>query len=137
VDEVNLGSQEQARGIEEIGRAISQMEQVTQKTAANSEECASAAEELNAQSAALNAIVERLSWLVSGSAGAGQPARRGPSCPNSHGPASSMRQKESSRGVAALASAVLGEPGRHAGPVPPSASAGKALSPLEDDFKEF
>ncbi len=32
VDEVNLGSQEQARGIEQIGKAITQMEQVTQKT---------------------------------------------------------------------------------------------------------
>ncbi len=31
VDEVNLGSQEQARGIEQIGKAIAQMEQVTQK----------------------------------------------------------------------------------------------------------
>jgi methyl-accepting chemotaxis protein len=50
VDEVNLGSQEQARGIEQIGKAITQMEQVTQKTAANAEESASAAEELNAQS---------------------------------------------------------------------------------------
>ena len=34
VDEVNLGSQEQARGIEQVGKAITQMEQVTQKTAA-------------------------------------------------------------------------------------------------------
>ena len=32
VDEVNLGSQEQARGIEQIGKAITQMEQVTQKS---------------------------------------------------------------------------------------------------------
>ncbi|MGD0580013.1 MAG: methyl-accepting chemotaxis protein, partial [Bryobacteraceae bacterium] len=40
VDEVNLGSQEQARGIEQIGKAITQMEQVTQKTAANAEESA-------------------------------------------------------------------------------------------------
>jgi methyl-accepting chemotaxis protein/methyl-accepting chemotaxis protein-1 (serine sensor receptor) len=66
VDEVNLGSQEQARGIEQIGKAISQMEQVTQKTAANAEESASAAEELNAQSETLKGIVERLTSMVGG-----------------------------------------------------------------------
>jgi methyl-accepting chemotaxis protein/methyl-accepting chemotaxis protein-1 (serine sensor receptor) len=66
VDEVNLGSKEQARGIEQIGRAITQMEQVTQRTAANAEESASAAEELNAQSRALKAVVSRLSAMVGG-----------------------------------------------------------------------
>ncbi|PWT98943.1 MAG: hypothetical protein C5B51_28175 [Terriglobia bacterium] len=64
VDEVNLGSQEQARGIEQIGKAITQMEHVTQTTAANAEESAAAAEELNAQSDALQNIVERLVAMV-------------------------------------------------------------------------
>lgn len=66
VDEVNMGSQEQACGIEQIGKAITQMEQVTQKTAANAEESASAAEELNAQSETLKDIVERLTAMVGG-----------------------------------------------------------------------
>ena len=66
VDEVSLGSQEQARGIDQIGKAIIQMEQVTQKTAANAEESASAAEELNAQSEGLKEIVERLTAMVDG-----------------------------------------------------------------------
>ncbi|MCC6345534.1 MAG: MCP four helix bundle domain-containing protein [Bryobacterales bacterium] len=66
VDEVNLGSEEQARGIDQIGKAITQMEQVTQKTAANAEESASAAEELNAQSETLKSIVERLTAMVGG-----------------------------------------------------------------------
>ena len=47
VDEVNLGSQEQARGMEQISRVVLQMEQVTQKTAASAEESASAGTELN------------------------------------------------------------------------------------------
>ena len=64
VDEVNLGSQEQSRGIEQIGKAITQMEQVTQKTAANAEESAAAAEELNAQSETMKDIVERLTAMV-------------------------------------------------------------------------
>ena len=45
VDEVNLGSQEQTLGIEQVAKAISQMEQVTQTTAANAEESAAAAEQ--------------------------------------------------------------------------------------------
>jgi methyl-accepting chemotaxis protein/methyl-accepting chemotaxis protein-1 (serine sensor receptor) len=66
IDEVNLGSEEQARGIEQIAKAITQMEQVTQKTAANSEESASAAEELNAQSETLKDIVDQLTAMVGG-----------------------------------------------------------------------
>jgi methyl-accepting chemotaxis protein len=66
VDEVRLGSEEQARGIEQVAKAVNQMEQVTQKTAANAEESASAGEELNAQAEALEAIVERLTVMVGG-----------------------------------------------------------------------
>jgi len=64
VDEVNLGSQEQARGIDQVAKAILQMEKVTQTTAANAEESASASQELSAQSEALRAIVGRLESLV-------------------------------------------------------------------------
>jgi methyl-accepting chemotaxis protein len=65
-DEMNVGSQEQARGIDQIGKAIVQMEQVTQKTAANAEESASAAEQLTAQSASLREILGRLNDMVGG-----------------------------------------------------------------------
>jgi methyl-accepting chemotaxis protein len=76
VDEVNLGSQEQARGIDQIGKAIAQMEQVTQKTAASAEESAAAAEELNAQAESLKAIVQRLNVMVGvASADGPMPAR--------------------------------------------------------------
>ena len=71
VDEVNLGSQEQARGIEQIGKAIVQMEQVTQATAASAEESASAAEELNAQSETLKDALGRLKSMVGGEAASG------------------------------------------------------------------
>jgi methyl-accepting chemotaxis protein len=64
VDEVQLGSEEQSRGIEQIGKAITQMEQVTQKSAASAEESASAAQQLSAQSAALKDIVTRLNTLL-------------------------------------------------------------------------
>jgi len=65
VDEVNIGSQEQARGIEQIAKAILRMQQVTQRSAASAEECASAAEELNSQSGSVRAMVQRLTAVVS------------------------------------------------------------------------
>src|SRR5215831_1852616 len=52
VDEVNLGSAEQARGIEQVARAVAQMEKVTQNSAATAEESAAAAQELTSQSEA-------------------------------------------------------------------------------------
>ncbi len=64
VDEVSLGSVEQARGIEQISKTITQMQQLTQQTAASAEESASAALQLNAQSSALKNIMERLTDLV-------------------------------------------------------------------------
>jgi methyl-accepting chemotaxis protein/methyl-accepting chemotaxis protein-1 (serine sensor receptor) len=100
VDEVHLGSQEQAQGIEQIAKAIAQMEQVTQKTAANAEESASAAEELNAQSEAMRDIVERLSAMV----GRGNAAADG-------GPRHRVRPGHSSHtGLAALQKAVSNDP---------------------------
>jgi methyl-accepting chemotaxis protein/methyl-accepting chemotaxis protein-1 (serine sensor receptor) len=64
VDEINLGSDEQAKGTDQIGRVITQMEQSTQKTAATAEESASVAEELTAQSMSLSEIVNRLAKMV-------------------------------------------------------------------------
>jgi methyl-accepting chemotaxis protein len=42
VDEVDVGSQEQSRGIEQIVSAVTQMETVTQRSAASAEESAAA-----------------------------------------------------------------------------------------------
>jgi methyl-accepting chemotaxis protein len=64
VDGVNLGSQEQSRGIDQIARAITQMDQVTQGTAASAEESAAAAAELSAQAEALSGVVQRLRLMV-------------------------------------------------------------------------
>ncbi len=66
VDEVNLGSEQQMKGTEQVARAVAEMEQVTQRTAANAEEGAAAAEELTAQSNAVKDVVARLAVLVDG-----------------------------------------------------------------------
>jgi methyl-accepting chemotaxis protein/methyl-accepting chemotaxis protein-1 (serine sensor receptor) len=69
VDAVDSGSQEQARGIEQIGSAIAQIEQVTQRNAASAEESAAAAEELSSQAETVQGIVDRLRVIVGGEAG--------------------------------------------------------------------
>ena len=64
MDEVNQGSQDQACGIEQIGKALAQMEQVTQTIAANAEETAASAEELNAEAGTLRNAVDRLTEMA-------------------------------------------------------------------------
>jgi methyl-accepting chemotaxis protein len=74
VDEVEASSKEQSQGIQQIAKAVAEMEQVTQKTAANAEESASASEELSAQSQALMAVVVQLQTMVGAGVGAGSSA---------------------------------------------------------------
>ncbi|MGC9945066.1 MAG: methyl-accepting chemotaxis protein [Bryobacteraceae bacterium] len=68
VDEVSAASAEQARGIEQISKAISQMDQITQRTAANAEESASIGHQLSAHKESLFAAVESLRLMAGASA---------------------------------------------------------------------
>ena len=64
VDEVNHGSQEQARGMEQIARAVSQMERVTQKNASAAEESAAAGAELTSHADTLRTLVLEMRDMV-------------------------------------------------------------------------
>ncbi len=64
VDEVNVGSEEQAKGIDQVSNAVTQMQQMTQQTAGNAEETASAGQQLDSYAEALNKIVAELDRLV-------------------------------------------------------------------------
>jgi methyl-accepting chemotaxis protein len=135
VDEVNLGSQEQARGIEQVSRAVVQMQQVTQKTAANAEESAAASEELSAQAGTTRSVVEQLQELIGGAEGRGTAARQ------SRRRAAVAAGPHDNRGLASFAGAVEG--GRMAGAADAAEAAhepgepvavGKNAFPLEDEF---
>jgi methyl-accepting chemotaxis protein/methyl-accepting chemotaxis protein-1 (serine sensor receptor) len=63
-EQVNLGSQEQARGMDQISRAIAQMQQVTQRNAAGAQQSASAGAELDGHASALRSLVQEMSELV-------------------------------------------------------------------------
>jgi methyl-accepting chemotaxis protein len=64
VDEVNTGSQDQARGMDQIAHAVVQMEQVTQKNAAAAEQSASAGTELNGHAGSLHTLVAEMREMV-------------------------------------------------------------------------
>jgi methyl-accepting chemotaxis protein len=66
VDQINVASTEQTRGIGQIAKSISMMEKVTQGSAATAEESAAAAQELTVQSNLMNEIVSSLSLVVEG-----------------------------------------------------------------------
>ncbi|MBX3020875.1 MAG: methyl-accepting chemotaxis protein [Bdellovibrionales bacterium] len=68
--EIASASQEQSRGITEITKAMSQLDQMTQQNAATSEECASAAEELSAQAESLKNAIGVLVVTVNGGSAA-------------------------------------------------------------------
>ncbi|RYZ58295.1 MAG: hypothetical protein EOP07_07540, partial [Proteobacteria bacterium] len=66
VQSISGASDEQSRGIDEINRAIIQLDQVTQSNAATSEEAASASEELSAQAGHMKVAVNGLMRIVRG-----------------------------------------------------------------------
>ena len=68
VGEIAAASAEQAQGIEQINKAITEMDKVTQQNASNAEESASASEEMNAQAAQLKDIATQLLATIGGTA---------------------------------------------------------------------
>ncbi|MGM0608094.1 MAG: methyl-accepting chemotaxis protein [Candidatus Muiribacteriota bacterium] len=67
--EVDSSIDEQAKGVEQVNIAISQLEKATQSNAATSEEAAAAAEELTGQAENLSEIVDILSLVIYGAKG--------------------------------------------------------------------
>jgi len=66
LDEISVASKEQAQGIEQIDKAIQQMEIVIQSNASTAEESASASRELSGQAASVKDIVNALLVMVEG-----------------------------------------------------------------------
>lgn len=66
VGEIAAACLEQAEGIEQINKAVNEMDQATQQNSANAEESASASQEMNAQAQKLKQFVASLVALVGG-----------------------------------------------------------------------
>ncbi len=64
VGEIAAASQEQAKGIEQVGGSMNEMDKVTQQNAASAEESAAAAQEMGSQSYVMKGIVSELVTMV-------------------------------------------------------------------------
>jgi methyl-accepting chemotaxis protein len=73
--EIATASSEQANGIAQIGKAMNQLDQVTQANAATSEEAAASAEELSSQAAMLKQVVDDLVVTILGHSGKSEEAK--------------------------------------------------------------
>ena len=69
VGEIAAASQEQTQGIDQINKAVGEMDTVVQQNAGNAEESASASAEMNSQSQRMKGLVSELKALVNGSQG--------------------------------------------------------------------
>ncbi len=66
IAEIAVASQEQSQGIDQVARAVSDMDQVTQANAATAEETSAAANELSGQASQLKEIIDELNHMVGG-----------------------------------------------------------------------
>jgi methyl-accepting chemotaxis protein len=66
IGEISIASNDQAQGVEQVNRAISQMDQVTQKNAGVAEESANSGKRLSTQADDLDLTVKELVVLMSG-----------------------------------------------------------------------
>ncbi len=81
IGEIAAASQEQTAGVDQVNRAVTQMDQVVQGNAAKTEELSSTAQALSAQAEELQALVARFRVEDTGATPASTPARRAPSLP--------------------------------------------------------
>ncbi len=128
VGEIAAASAEQAQGIDQVNKAATEMDKVTQSNAANAEESAAAAEELTAQAETMNGFVEDLVRLV------GNSERRG----EGHGVFRHGERPSASEPRALPAPGLGSTLGRSLQPV--KAKAGthpERVVPMDDDFREF
>jgi methyl-accepting chemotaxis protein len=66
VDEIAAASQEQAQGIRQISKAVSEMDLVVQQTAASAEEAVGIAEQMQAQAVKMNEFSDEMTTIVYG-----------------------------------------------------------------------
>ncbi|MEN6465592.1 MAG: methyl-accepting chemotaxis protein [Syntrophaceae bacterium] len=123
VNEIAAASSEQSQGIDQISKAVGELDKVTQQNAANAEESASASEEMTAQANQMKTIVLDMRLLVHGGDG------------NSNG----YHHKEITSGPArGLKKALALLPGKKkAGQAPGKVIGANDKIPMDDDFSEW
>ncbi len=136
VDEVHMGSQEQARGIDQVARAVTQMQEVTQKTASNAEEGAASGRELDGHAERLNTLVGKMHELVGG-ADAGREEARGAGDQSYGNHAAHRPSPTSNAALSNLGRVVSGNGLSSNGWTNDGGASHEAELPLDSEFKEF
>ena len=137
VDEINLGSIEQARGIDQITRSITDIEQTTQSSAASAQESAGAAQQLNAQAHTMEDVVERLTIMVDGASSTRTTiARPRPVSSTAKRPTTIKKAVPRPVSVTRIKSAISFQSTASSAPRSATAVAEESF-PMDDDFKEF
>ncbi len=127
VAEIAAASREQADGIGQINRAVTEMDKVTQKNAAGAEESAAMAEDMTAQAETLERVVQRIQAMVKGDGEthAGQKLRK----PAPVKPAAPQPPARAAKRLPAAASPAASNAG---------APSPEKIIPLDDDdFQDF
>jgi methyl-accepting chemotaxis protein len=135
VAEIAAASKEQTEGLDQINRAVSDMDKTTQTAAANAEETASASEELNGQADSMKEFVGQLVAVVGGAGGDGNGRSAGPrrvSRPGAGPKALPAPRRRGDSGQGGSPSA--GQAGSRAAGESPKA---RREIPLEEDDKDF
>jgi methyl-accepting chemotaxis protein len=134
VGEIAAASAEQAQGIDQINKALTQMDKVTQGNAATAEETASASEQMNAQAGHMKDFVAELVAVMGGDSGLGEPRqrkRRTKAKKEKHAPMREARPR-------ALPAPARTKPAPPAAQAAPGKKRPEDVIPLDDgDFKDF
>ncbi len=123
VGEISAASNEQADGIEQVNKAVVEMDKVVQQNAANAEESASASEEMSAQAEQMKMAVGELSALVGGT---GNGNKQSVTSPALHQTRHTLATPPTNSGNKQLT-------------VPPAAKGANPdqIIPMDDDFNDF
>lgn len=139
VGEIATASSEQSQGIDQVNKAVSEMDKVTQSTASHAEESAAAAEEMTAQAAALRDAVQQLQVMVGHAAQDNPPSAS--TVPAMTAPVASHTPRVAKKGIGsngnghANGSSTIIPMSKTMGPQSPAAR--RRSIPMEGDFKDF
>jgi methyl-accepting chemotaxis protein len=139
VDEINLGSVEQARGIDQIARSVAQIEEVAKRSGVSAGQSVDGADQLGSQIETLQRVVERLHGMFDGGssvawAGKRQPERKTQTLAVSRSPKAAERKSV----VANFKSTVTFSKPKVEVAVPAASTSGSSNPfPMDDDFAEF
>ena len=137
VGEVAAASTEQAQGIDQVNKAVAEMDKVVQQNAANAEESAAASEELNAQAEQMKSYVQDLAAVVGGGGGKSDGRSFLSRERGKKNPAKAGSLVASTRPPKSLAPGGTKGNGKAHGMARPSNVAPEKVIPFEEDMSDF